>query len=125
MTPHRSLDEELRDLVLALDHAERNGVPQVRLDWLQDRWFPGSLSIWTGRATTRQRVLADAIDRGLVVAVEFANASNPQQRSVGVRLDRTHPSVVEALDRAKALPPFHPVPIRGEPLSETIIRERR
>jgi hypothetical protein len=125
MTSDRSLDREIRDLLRALDRAERSGAPQILLEWFRDEWLPESRLIWAGASTIRQRILADAIELGLVVTFELPNASHPTRPSIGVRLDRSHPSVVEALHQGETLPTFRPVPIRGEPASETIIRERR
>ncbi|HVS09637.1 MAG TPA: hypothetical protein VMS76_07155 [Planctomycetota bacterium] len=109
----------------ALDRAERSGEPRVLLEWFRDRWLPDSQIAWASDEAIRRQVLADAIEKGLVVSVELANVSDPARPSFGVRLDRTHPRVVEALDQGETVPPFRPVPVRGEPLSKTIIRERR
>jgi hypothetical protein len=126
-----SLSPELRDLVRELDRAERSGMPYVVLTWFRDTCLTSTRLPWAGRKDdpvakiTRQRVLSTAIEQGLVATSRVVNPKDPSQSPTTVSLTRSHPGVADALTRAEQLPEFRPAPIRGEPASETILRERR
>ena len=119
------LTQEVRDLVRELDRAERTGMPYVVLKWFRDTALPSSRLPWAKDASVRQRVLSEAIDSGAVATAKVSNPKNPSQPSTTVRLERDHSAVIDVLAKPEESPQFRPVPVRGEPVSETIIRERR
>jgi hypothetical protein len=123
-SPRVVVPSHVRELVRELDKAER-GKPYVVLRWFLDTWLVSSRLHWSGEPAIRQRTLNEAIDAGLVLTGKASNPKNPDWPSTTVRLDRSRPEVAELLARADELPEFKPVPVRGEPVSETIIRERR
>ncbi len=122
---------EIRDLVRELDRTERGGKPYVVLTWFRDTCLTAARFAWAGHKddatakSVRQRVLSEAVECGLIAVGKAANPNAPGQESATVRLERSHPDVVDALSASDPLSRFKPVPIRGEPLSQTVIRERR
>lgn len=74
----------------------------------------------------RQNVLRSAIDKKLVLVGKVQNPKTPEFPVTTIRLNRLMPEVQHALALNKTGDlDFHPVDIRGEPLSATILRERR
>jgi|SRR5579864_523388 len=144
-TPTHSVDESLRgsessasqsatmvsdplsDLIHALDRAEsRQGYDFVALKWFRDARLPFEGFAWADSDATRQTVLRNAIDRRLILTSKVPNPKSPQFPVTAIRLNRLMPEVKRILGDANdnALD-FHPVEIRGENLSATILRERR
>jgi hypothetical protein len=119
-----ALPEELRDIVRELDRAER-GKPYVVSGWFLDSWLAASRLVWAVEPAVRKRALTEAIDAGLVLTAKVPNPKNPDWPSTTLRLDRTRSEVADVLASSNRLPAFEPVEVRGEPVSETIIRERR
>lgn len=64
---------------------------------------------------------------GVALTSRVDNPENPRFPVTAIRLDnRQHPEVVAALGRHQAATRnFRPIGIRGEPLSETVRRDRR
>jgi len=127
-----SLSRELGDLVRELDRAVRcSGKPYIVFGYFRDTWLVSAGLPWVGAKkdptgiSTRQRVLSEAIERGMVTTRKVPNPMKPGEQSTTIDLERAHPGVAEILGHTPQLPEFRPVPIRGELLSETIIRERR
>ncbi len=119
--------DPLSDLIRTLDRAEsRRGYDFVSLKWFRDAALPSAGLSWASADATRQNVLRGAIDRRLILTSKVQNPKAPQFPVTAIRLNRLMPEVKTILgsgeDRA---PDFHPVEIRGEDLSATILRERR
>jgi hypothetical protein len=117
--------QEIRDAILELDRVERSGMPYVVLTWFLRTALPGSRLAWTASPAERQRVVGEAIERGSFVTDKLDNPKQPGQQVTTVRLNRSNAEVGEVLRASKNVPRFDPVPLRGEPLSQQIIRERR
>ncbi len=104
-----------------------------------DRLERGGAFVWVGflaknrlpqlgySADEVNALLNDAIDEGIVTVKDVPSPKNPQFRAREVRLERTHSLVRAALTRqaGNGGSTYVRPKVRGEPVSETIIRERR
>ena len=76
--------------------------------------------------TARDQVLREAINDGIVLTSKVPNPKSPAFPVTAIRLNRQHPQVVTVLgEQETPAAGFQPVDIGGEPLSETVLRERR
>ncbi|MGH7161344.1 MAG: hypothetical protein ACREFS_14850 [Acetobacteraceae bacterium] len=125
--PSDVADDTLRDLVRALDRAERRpGYEFVSLKWFRDTALAGEEYSWAADATLCHNALRDAIDRRWILTSKVANPRPPNFPVTGIRLNRQIPDVNAVLGRESGSPPaFRPVAIRGEALSATVLRDRR
>jgi hypothetical protein len=122
-----ALPEDLCALVRQLDNAEkRPGYDFVALKWFRDAVLPAVRPEWSD-ADARSNALRDAIDRGLVRTNKVPNPKSPSFPVTAVRLNRSADEACAILGASsgEAGPRFRPLPIRGEPLSNSILRERR
>jgi hypothetical protein len=119
--------ERIVDLVRALDRAEsRPGYSFVVLKWFRDTALPLEDFPWARSDSARQSTLAEAIDKRMILLNKIANPRSPQFPVTTIRLNRLLREVQSILGkRARGGADFEPVPIRGENLSETILRDRR
>ncbi len=119
--------DPLADLIRALDRAEsRRGYEFVSLKWFRDAALPSTGLSWTSSDATRQNVLRNALDKRLILTSKVHNPKAPQFPVTAIRLNRLMPEVRTMLgNNEDNVPDFHPVEIRGENLSATVIRERR
>ena len=122
-----TVPDPLADLVRALDRAEsRRGYDFVSLKWFRDAALPSEGLSWASSDATRQNVLRGAIEKRLILTSKVPNPKSPQFPVTAIRLNRLMPEVKTILGNGddNSLD-FHPVEIRGENLSATILRERR
>lgn len=127
-TTHQvSVEDRLSDLLRALDRAEgRPGYEFVSLKWFRDAALVHEGFHWAADEFARQDVLREAIDRRWILTSKVANPRPPHFPVTAIRLNRQMPEVNAALGyRVSSLRAFHPVSIRGEPLSATVLRDRR
>lgn len=122
-----SAEDRISDLVRALDRAEtRPGYEFVSLKWFRDAALLHEGFSWAADEFARHDVLREAIDRRWILTSKVANPRPPHYPVTAIRLNRQIPEVNTVLgSRTGALPEFRPVPIRGEALSETVLRDRR
>ena len=101
----------------ALAEAEKAGKLFIAFKWFRDEALPSHSFDWAVSADTRQRVLAAAIDSG---AIQTKRIPNPKSA--------LHPTTTVSLNRemaSRTLPSrFNPIPVQGEPVSTTILRDR-
>lgn len=118
--------DSLSDLVHALARIEsRPGYEFVALKWFRDVALPSEGFSWANADSIRQ-ILRDTIDRRLILVSKVANPKSPQFPVTAIRLNRLMPEVAAILGNKDAgMPDFRPVPIRGENLSVTMLRDRR
>lgn len=116
----------ISDLVRALDQAEsRPGYKFVALKWFRDVAVPSAGFSWTSEESIRQ-ILADAIDRRLILISKVPNPKSPQFPVTAIRLNRLMPEVAAILGiQETSVRDFQPVAIRGESLSATVLSDRR
>ncbi len=116
----------LADLVRALDRAESTpGYAFVALKWFRDVFLPSERLPWAN-SEARYDVLREAIDARLLLTSKVPNPKAPQYPVTAIRLNRLLPQVQAILSHTPSTEnDFEPVPIRGESLSATVLRERR
>jgi hypothetical protein len=114
------------ELLRALDRAESTpGWSFVSLKKFRDEILPSEDVPSLHSDVERQNVLRTAIDKRLVLKGKVLNPKSPQFPVTTIRLNRLMPEVQEVLGHPKRGLDFHPIHIKGEPLSATILRERR
>lgn len=117
--------DPLSDVIRALSLAEhRPGFEFVSLKWFRDSVLAAGYD-WATSETTRQEVLRDAIARRLILTNKVPNPRDPQFPVTAIRLNRLMPEVQKILGLSKKDSDFHPIHIKGEPLSAIVLRERR
>jgi hypothetical protein len=114
------------ELVRALDRAESTpGWSFVSLKKFRDEILPLEDIPFLRTDVERQNALRYAIDKRLILRGKVQNPKAPQFPVTSIRLNRFMPEVQEVLGQPKNDLDFHPIHIKGEPLSATILRERR
>ena len=116
-----------RDLLESLEIAERRpGFDFVALKWFRDLFLPAECPDWAESRALRDRAVRSAIEDGVILTNKVPNPKNPAFPVTAIRVNRAHPEVIGLLGEDDADGPrFRPVPIRGEPLSKTVLDERR
>jgi hypothetical protein len=112
------LDARVKELCAALAEAERGGHAFIALKWFRDSFLPRKAFRWNQHPETRQMVLAEAIQRGVVMTSKIANPKTPAYPTTTIRLNRAEAGIPEEAQR------FHPVSVQGEPVVETLEAER-
>src|SRR5579863_5168806 len=112
------LDNRVRELCGALAEAERGGHAFIALKWFRDSFLPRKAFRWNQNPESRQSVLAEAIQRGVVLTSKIANPKTPAYPTTTIRLNRAEAGIPDEAQR------FHPVAIQGEGLAAVIDDER-
>src|ERR1700675_932829 len=116
------------DLLKALDRAEsRPGWSFVPLKKFRDEILPQEHLPSSANTDVHHRsVLESVINKKFVLVGKVPNPKSPQFPVTTIRLNRLMPEVKAVLGQNGSSDlDFHPVEISGEPLSATILRERR
>jgi hypothetical protein len=115
------------DLLKALDRAESTpGWSFVPLKKFRDEILPSEHIPSIPTDVHHQNVLRQAIEKRLILVGKVPNPKAPQFPVTTIRVNRLMPEVRAALGQADNPDlDFHPIEISGEPLSATILRERR
>ena len=71
------LDARVKELCAALAEAERGGHAFIALKWFRDSFLPRKAFRWNQHPESRQAVLAEAIQRGVVLTSKIANPKTP------------------------------------------------
>jgi hypothetical protein len=112
------LDARVKELCAALAEAERGGHAFIALKWFRDSFLPRKAYRWNQNPESRQAILAEAIQRGVVLTSKIANPKTPAYPTTTIRLNRAEAGMPEEVQR------FHPVAIHGDTLSAVIEEER-
>src|SRR6201987_3125334 len=112
------LDARVKELCAALAEAERGGHAFIALKWFRDSFLPRKAFRWNQRPESRQGVLAEAIQRGVVLTSKIANPKTPAYPTTTIRLNRAEAGVQEEAQR------FHPVAVHDGSIAEAIKEER-
>jgi hypothetical protein len=112
------MDARVKELCAALAEAERGGHAFIALKWFRDSFLPRKAFRWNQHPETRQMVLAEAIQRGVVVTSKIANPKTPAYPTTTIRLNRAEAGIPEEAQR------FHPVAVQGELAADTLEDER-
>jgi hypothetical protein len=117
-SPGNDLDTRVRELCTALAEAERGGHAFIALKWFRDSFLPRKSYRWNQNPESRQAVLAEAIQRGVVLTSKIANPKTPAYPTTTIRLNRAEAGIPEEAQR------FHPVSVQGELVSAVMEEER-
>jgi len=112
------LDARVKELCAALAEAERGGHAFIALKWFRDSFLPRKAFRWNQNPESRQAVLAEAIQRGVVITSKIANPKTPAYPTTTIRLNRAEAGMPEEAQR------FHPVTAHGDSSAEAIEEER-
>ncbi|HEY6848813.1 MAG TPA: hypothetical protein VI320_21770 [Terracidiphilus sp.] len=112
------LDARVKELCAALAEAERGGHAFIALKWFRDSFLPRKAFRWNQHPESRQAVLAEAIQRGVVLTSKIANPKTPAYPTTTIRLNRTEAGIPDEAQR------FHPVAVHGDSIAEAIEEER-
>ncbi len=112
------MDARVKDLCAALAEAERGGHAFIALKWFRDSFLPRKSFRWNQHPEARQAVLAEAIQRGVVMTSKIANPKTPAYPTTTIRLNRAEAGIPEEAQR------FHPVAVQGEGAAEALEEER-
>jgi hypothetical protein len=112
------MDTRVKELCAALAEAERGGHAFIALKWFRDSFLPRKAFRWNQHPETRQAVLAEAIQRGVVMTSKIANPKTPAYPTTTIRLNRAEAGIPEETQR------FHPVAVQGDAAAEAIEVER-
>lgn len=114
------------ELLRALDHAESTpGWKFVSLKKFRDEILPSADVPSIRSDVERQSVISSAIEKRLILTGKVQNPKSPQFPVTSIRINRLMPAVQEVLGHSRRNLEFHPIRIKGEPLSAIILRERR
>lgn len=112
------LDTRVKELCTALAEAERGGHAFIALKWFRDSFLPRKPFPWNRSSESRQLVLAEAIQRGVVLTSKIANPKTPAYPTTTIRLNRAEAAVAEDANR------FQPVPLKEGDAAESIEEAR-
>ncbi len=112
------LDARVKELCAALAEAERGGHAFIALKWFRDSFLPRKAFRWNQHPESRQAVLAEAIQRGVVLTSKIANPKTPAYPTTTIRLNRAEAGIPEEAQR------FHPVAAHNGSIAEAIEAER-
>jgi hypothetical protein len=112
------IDARVKELCAALAEAERGGHAFIALKWFRDSFLPRKAYRWNQHPESRQAVLAEAIQRGVVVTSKIANPKTPAYPTTTIRLNRAEAGMPDEAQR------FHPVAAHGDSIAEAIEVER-
>ena len=112
------LDARVKELCAALAEAERGGHAFIALKWFRDSFLPRKAFRWNQHSESRQVVLAEAIQRGVVLTSKIANPKTPAYPTTTIRLNRAEAGMPEEAQR------FHPVTAHGDSIADAIEEER-
>jgi hypothetical protein len=112
------MDARVKELCTALAEAERGGHAFIALKWFRDSFLPRKAFRWNQHPESRQSVLAEAIQRGVVLTSKIANPKTPAYPTTTIRLNRAEAGIPEDSQR------FQPIDVQGEPVAVTIDEER-
>jgi len=112
------LDARVKELCAALAEAERGGHAFIALKWFRDSFLPRKAFRWNQHPESRQAILAEAIQRGVVLTSKIANPKTPAYPTTTIRLNRAEAGMPEEAQR------FHPIAIHGDSIAEAIEEER-
>jgi len=112
------MDARVKELCAALAEAERGGHAFIALKWFRDSFLPRKTHRWNQNPETRQSVLAEAIQRGVVMTSKIANPKTPAYPTTTIRLNRAEAGIPEETQR------FHPVAVHGDAAVDAIEEER-
>jgi hypothetical protein len=114
------------ELLRVLDRAESTpGWNFVSLKKFRDEILPSANVPSIRSDVERQSVIGSAIEKRFILTGKVQNPKSSQFPVTSIRINRLMPAVQEVLGIPKRNLEFHPIHVKGEPLSSIILRERR
>ena len=117
-TAASDMDARVKELCAALAEAERGGHAFIALKWFRDSFLLRKPFRWNRSSESRQVVLAEAIQRGVVLTSKIANPKTPAYPTTTIRLNRSEAVAPEEGHR------FQPVPSHDATIQEMIEQDR-
>ena len=117
----------MTELIKALDSANpRRGFEGVYLEWFRE-WYVAAGGLDSPYTLeVKEDALRRAIHDGIILTMTVPSPLSPTAKVTAIRLNYGIPEVGKVLWGPYWIKrDFKPVTIRGEPLSETVIRQRR
>jgi hypothetical protein len=108
------MDARVKELCAALAEAERGGHAFIALKWFRDSFLPRKTYRWNRNPESRQAVLAETIQRGVVLTSKIANPKTPAYPTTTIRLNRAEAGITEEAPR------FHPVETQNDSASAAV-----
>lgn len=121
----KSPSDPIRDLIGALAKAEAiPGYQFIALKWFRDTYLPGQSFGWAVNADIRKKLVAEAIEEGLILLGKIPNPRQPYPTTT-VRVNRNNAvsAAVLGIDAHSGWG-FTPIELPGEPISKTMLRDR-
>ena len=122
---HRTDPYSTRALDALIEELRRTEAkrPFVGLKWFRDKVLPASGHECAAEPERIHGLLKGAIEQGLILTNQVPNPNEPSRPVTAIRVNRTHPRFQPpAPERGER---FHPIPIRGGSIAETVIADRR
>lgn len=112
------VDDQIRELCAALAEAERGGHAFIALKWFRDSFLPRKTFRWNLNPESRQLILAEAIQRGVVSTSKIPNPKTPAYPTTTIRLNRAEAGIAEDTQR------FRPVSEQSASLLDILEEDR-
>ena len=96
--------------------------PFVGLKWFRDQFLPQSGYEWARDPRLRSSLLRYATNQRLVLTSHVPNPNQPLHPVTAIRVNRRHSRFQSEAPRRTG---FRPIPIRGGPISDTVLSDRR
>jgi hypothetical protein len=112
-------ENPVKQLTSVLQEVERTR-DFVSLKWFRDDVLASRSFPWAKDAAERQNVMRKAIEAGYVLTSRVHNPHTPQYPTTSIRTNRAKLAGTSAAAPAR----YTPVPVRGEPVSVTLLRDR-
>ena len=116
------LETALGQLLDQIATAERTR-PFVGLKWFRDQFLPDSGLAWANDPRISGSLLRHATDQRLVLTSQVPNPAQPLHPVTAVRVNRKHTRFQPSTTDYRAR--FNPIPIKGGPISDTVLEDRR
>ena len=116
---HRTSMDQLLD---ALSEAERSR-EFVGLKWFRDQYLSARGYDWAGDPRTNGALLRRATEQRLILTSQVPNPNNPLHPVTAIRINRRHPRFHTSAPPRPAR--FERVRIRGGPVADTVLSDRR
>lgn len=97
--------------------------PFVGLKWFRDQFLPRCGRSWARDPRTSGALLRHATEQRLILTSQVPNPNQPLYPVTAIRVNRRHPRFQPSTPARTTR--FRPVPIRGGPIAETVINDRR
>jgi hypothetical protein len=111
------MEDRIRDLCAALAEAERGGHAFISLKWFRDSFLPRKSYGWNQSPGVRQAVLAEAIQRNIVLTGKVANPKTAAYPTTTIRLSQPEGGATDESQQ------FQTIAVQDEAVTTTIDEE--